>query len=125
MQTFGSVEKYWDEAEIECRVDNEKSIYLSAEGLVFPCCWTANQLYSSTTQARANAVWDLLETLPQKEATLSARESSIRQIIDGEFFQKILPETWSKKSVATGKLQVCAKTCGKCVKPFESQFVSR
>jgi MoaA/NifB/PqqE/SkfB family radical SAM enzyme len=124
VQGFGSVEKYWDEAEIECRVGAEKSIYVSAEGLIFPCCWTANQLYSSSTQSRANAVWKLLETLPLQEQSLSAKTVSLKGIVEGDFFQSVLPETWNKKSVAEGKLQVCAKTCGKCVKPFESQFVS-
>jgi MoaA/NifB/PqqE/SkfB family radical SAM enzyme len=122
VRDFGSVENYWDQTEIDCRVGLEKSIYISAEGLVFPCCWTANQTYS-IKNPRQSSVWKILETLPEKEKSISAFHKPLSEIIEGRFFQVDLPNSWSRPSVRDGKLQVCAKTCGKCVKPFESQFI--
>ncbi|MFS4459356.1 radical SAM protein [Bdellovibrio sp. HCB2-146] len=126
VEHYGSVAEYWDRAEIQCRVAAEKSIYVSAEGLVFPCCWTAGQLYPSKSPATAenNEVLRLLENMPEKKQSLSALHHSAQEIIEGEFFQSLLPNSWALPSVKSGKLQVCAKTCGACVKPFESQFVS-
>ena len=34
-----------DNAVIKCKVAEEKSLYISAEGVVQPCCWTDGQMY--------------------------------------------------------------------------------
>ncbi len=122
---YGSVMDYWNKTEIQCRVAVEKSIYISAEGLVFPCCWTAGQLYSATTPMSAanNEVWKQIESLSEGKESLSALRYSIESILRGAYFQKTLPESWNAPSLKEGKLQVCAKTCGQTVKPFESQFI--
>lgn len=123
IETHGSVQRYWDSTEIECRTAAEKSIYITAQGLVFPCCWTANQLYPGWRPPQSTQIWALLEKLPKGVDSLSALNSDVKQIIEGDFFQKELLSSWERKPVAHGRLQVCAKTCGKNVKPFESQFL--
>ena len=32
------LEKYFDNVQISCKVAAEKNMYISAEGLVLPCC---------------------------------------------------------------------------------------
>lgn len=123
VEAFGSVQNYWNTTDIECRTAAEKSIYVTAQGFIFPCCWTANQMYPSWLPPKKSQIWSLFDKLPAGVTALSALEFSVKDIIEGVFFQKDLPQSWQKQSIEEGRLQVCAKTCGKCVKPFESQFV--
>lgn len=117
---FGSMESYLDQTEIDCKVIKESSLYISSEGLVFPCCWTANQLYLWYMPERTGQIWNLVEKHGGKRA-LSALENPIQDIISGPFFSS-LKEQWSCPSMKKGKPKVCAKTCGTLFDQFRDQY---
>lgn len=121
VQKYGHIEKYLEATEVDCKVAAEKSIYVSAEGLIFPCCWTANQLYPWYFKPRSSQMWDMLNKLPLKEKSISALEFGAKEIIEGEFFKSVT-DSWSLPSIKAGKLKTCAKTCGKEFDPFREQF---
>ncbi len=121
VKRYGHLEKYLDQAVISCKVDVDKSVYVSAEGQVFPCCWTANQLYPWYFKPRSSQMWSLIDQLEHKEKSISALESSVAEIVDGPFFEKI-QNSWNQSSISSGKLKPCAKTCGKEFDPFKAQF---
>ena len=114
------MEKYWDTASIKCKVAEEKSLYVSAEGIVQPCCWTAGQMYVWYWHPESIQVWDLINAVGKDN--LNAKKTSLQGIVDGLFFQTLLPESWKKTSCADGKLAVCAKTCGGKYDAFTEQF---
>jgi len=120
----GSLHKYLNQTPIDCKVVNEKSLYISAEAFVFPCCWTANQLYPWYFKKRSSQIWSLIEKLPEKEQSLNAKKHSLQKIIEGDFFQSLIPDSWRGKDITQDKLRVCAKTCGKDFTPFADQFLS-
>lgn len=119
----GSIHAYLNQTSIKCRVQQEQSLYISAEAFVFPCCWTANQLYPWYFKERSSQIWKIINTLPKKEQSISAKQTSIQKIIEGEFFQKLIPKTWQGTDINTNKLRVCAKTCGQKFTPFADQFL--
>lgn len=121
VKKYGHIENYLDTTQVSCKVDAEKSIYVSGEGHVFPCCWTANQLYPWYFRPRSSQMWKIIDELDQKTDSISALVQPIESIIDGPFFQKI-EASWAKPSIAQGKLKPCAKTCGKEFDPFREQF---
>ena len=121
--TYGSLREYLNQTPVKCRVSEEKSIYISAEALVFPCCWTANQLYPWYFKKRSSQVWKLILNLPEKEKSLCAKTHSIESISQSDFFQKIIPKSWEGKDIAKDKLKVCANTCGQKFTPFSDQFI--
>jgi MoaA/NifB/PqqE/SkfB family radical SAM enzyme len=121
IQKYGHLEKYLDQTRIECKVDAEKSVYVSAEGFVFPCCWTANQLYPWYLEPRSSQMWKLIESLPNKVSSISAKVLQLQEIVEGDFFKKI-ENSWSLTSTKLGKLKPCSKTCGKEFDPFRAQF---
>ena len=45
INSIQDIEKFYDSCSIKCNSAINKSIYVSAEGLVTPCCWTALSLY--------------------------------------------------------------------------------
>jgi len=114
------VEKVWDEAVIKCKVAEEKSVYISAEGIVQPCCWTAGQMYVWYWTPKGGQIWNAIDSVGKDK--LNAIEHSLEEIINGEFFQEVIPNSWDKPSCADGKLAVCAKICGTKYDAFSEQF---
>lgn len=121
---YGSFDAYLDQTEVQCKVGQEKSLFVSAEGLAFPCCWTAIQLYPWYSKPNSNQMWKLIGELPREKNSLSALEYKLEEIVGGSFFQKLLPESWSKPSLAEGKMKVCSRICGKEFDPFRDQFAA-
>ena len=114
------MEKYWDIAEIKCKVAEEKSVYVSAEGIVQPCCWTAGQMYVWYWSPKGGQIWNLIDKVGKDN--LNAIHHSLESIVNGPFFQDDIPNSWNKPSCADGKLAVCAKTCGAKYDAFTEQF---
>jgi MoaA/NifB/PqqE/SkfB family radical SAM enzyme len=102
---------YQAEAEITCKAVAHRRLYVSAEGLVFPCCWTG-ALYPPGRPAGTAQVWDLIRRLPEGKASLDARRTSIEDIVRGPFFQELVPSGWPRRSVADGRLEPCVRACG-------------
>ena len=119
---YGSIYNYLNQTKVQCRVSKEKSLYVSAGGFVFPCCWIANQLYPWYFKKRSSQVWKFIDQLPEKENSLNGKIHPIEKIIQGDFFQTLVPESWNKKDITKDKLLVCAKTCGKKFTSFDDQF---
>ena len=114
------MEKYWDEVPIKCKVAEEKSIYVTAEGYLQPCCWTAGQMYVWYWKNRGGQIWSAIDEAGLD--TLDLKKHSLRDAIEGRFIQDIVPSSWTKPSCAEGKLAVCAKTCGTKYDAFAEQF---
>ena len=54
-EQYGTIEKYYDVAPIECLYKNEfRRIYVNAYAQVFPCCYLANKYYRIAQQK-----WDM------------------------------------------------------------------
>lgn len=122
--TDKSLYEHFNQTSIVCKVAAEKSIYISAEGYAFPCCWLANQLYPWYLREREGQVWQFIDSLPDKEQSLSLKVRPLKDIVESLFFQKSVPESWRGKDIKKDRLQVCAKTCGKIFDPFRDQFSS-
>lgn len=116
---YGSLNSYLDHTPVRCKVAEEKSVYVSAEGLIFPCCWTANQMYLWYFKEKSTQIWSLVNKVGIEN--ISAKNKSLTEIIDGEFFD-LIRKSWNLNSCGEGKLKVCAKTCGTEFDPFGEQF---
>lgn len=92
---------------ISCNMAQQRAIYISAEGLVFPCCWTG-LIYGETRQG---AIRNMIEQTGGKDA-INAKLHPIDEIIDGAFFRAIMA-SWPSKSLA-----VCAAMCSQIPQRF-------
>jgi MoaA/NifB/PqqE/SkfB family radical SAM enzyme len=111
VEDIKSYEEYLGNTEIGCKVARDREVYVSAQGLAFPCCWTAN-LYPWYQPPPRRGVWRLLQELPDGKRSLDARVHRLEEIVDGPFFQRLIPASWSRPSLDAGRLEVCARTCG-------------
>lgn len=114
------MERYWDTVPVKCKVAEEKSIYITAEGYLQPCCWTAGQMYVWYWNDRGGQIWSAIDKAGLD--SLDLKKYDISDVIEGKFMQEIIPDSWTKPSCAEGKLAVCAKTCGTKYDAFKEQF---
>ncbi|MCC6137320.1 MAG: radical SAM protein [Bdellovibrionaceae bacterium] len=119
VKEFGSFENYLQKTPIRCKVVAEKSIYVSAEGYVWPCCWTGLRMYPWYTKEKGDPIWSLFSSLPEGIEAINLKSKSLESILNGEVFQKIIPDHWKPDK----RLKVCAKTCGQKFDSFAQQFV--
>ena len=109
----------YDKTTIDCKVKKEKSLYVSAEGIIQPCCWVANTMYSWYHMPKRTQIWKYINKVGLNK--LNAKEYSVKDIVDGEYL-KLIQESWNKPSCSQGKLTVCARTCGKDLETFSKQY---
>lgn len=98
---------------IDCRAVHEGMVYVSAEGMVLPCCWLGN-LYPREFPKKRPEVWSLIERLPEKKDSLDGVRHGLRSVVEGPFFQQLIPERWAPADQMADRLLVCARICGKC-----------
>jgi len=85
--------------EIHCKAKKDNSIYVSATGVITPCCWTEMSADVITSSLRTEFL-DKIGSWP------SLKQSTIEEIFSSGFFDKI-KHTWS-----TCGIGVCSKQCG-------------
>ena len=127
IKEFGSLNRYFDKTPIDCKVRRDREVFVSATGLVYPCCWVYDQanrktLYNVTDPFELgveNIIHDIGGT-----HRISAKERSLKDIIEGEFFKRI-EESWNLPGLAKGRLKVCARSCGSQMDMYEKEFENK
>jgi MoaA/NifB/PqqE/SkfB family radical SAM enzyme len=114
-----SIIESYDKTEIDCKVKKEKNLYISAEGLVMPCCWMASTVYSWHHMYKRTQIWKYINKVGIDK--INAHNYTIEEILDGEFFNMV-QASWELPTCSQGKLTVCAKTCGKDLETFSKQY---
>ena len=120
-EKHGSLENYFDNVEISCKVAAEKNMYLSAEGLVLPCCWVAGNMYKWWQKPGQNQVWELIQQSGGKDA-FDAKKHGLRAVLENDYFSHNLVDSWGKPNTHMGKPMVCSQKCGKEFDAFKAQF---
>jgi MoaA/NifB/PqqE/SkfB family radical SAM enzyme len=121
LEKYGSMDAYYDVVPIVCKVKSEGSLFITAEGLAMPCCWTAGRMYKWWHKdPKQEQVWDFIDNVGGKDA-VSAKKHGLRAVFDTGIFDDI-ENSWNTKGCANGKLKVCSMKCGKEFDPFGEQF---
>lgn len=123
-KTYGSMMDYYNQASIKCKVaqnDKNKSMFVTAEGLIMPCCWTAGRMYKWWHKdPKVEQIWDFIDNAGGKEM-LNAKYFGIQGVFDSGIMRNI-QSSWKLKSIKEGKLGVCAMKCGTEFDPYAEQF---
>ena len=120
LRTFGNIDKFYDATKISCKA-LPGNLYISAEGLVMPCCWTAGDMYKGWIKDyKSEQIWQIIESVGGKEK-LDARNGLIN-VFNSGIFNKI-KDSWNIPSCEQGKLKVCSKNCASTFNPHAAQYV--
>ena len=96
----------YEQLQIHCQMLHKDEIYVSSYGWVLPCCYIGEELIDWAKKHRRK---DLLQALGGDMEWYKLTNTSLDNIINS--FNKI-NDSWLMPSYATGKLPVCAETCG-------------
>jgi MoaA/NifB/PqqE/SkfB family radical SAM enzyme len=120
LKKYGSMDAYYDAAPIICKVKKENSLFITAEGLALPCCWTAGRMYKWWNEnPYQEQIWRFIDLSGGKEK-LDARKG-LKNVFGTGIFNRI-EKSWNINSCSSGKLKVCAMKCGAEFDPFAEQF---
>ena len=120
LEKYGTMEKYYDAVPIKCKVKEEGSLFITAEGLALPCCWTATRMYKwYHKDPTTEPIWRYIEEVGGKQ-NLNAKDG-LHKVFETGIFNNI-QNGWSKPSCADGKLSVCSEKCGIEFDPFKAQW---
>jgi MoaA/NifB/PqqE/SkfB family radical SAM enzyme len=121
-KSYGSMRNYYDSCKITCKAIEKKEIFITAEGLLMPCCWTAGRMYKWWHKDyRVEQIWDYIDAAGGKDA-ISVITNSIENVMNGSLLDNI-EMSWYKNSINDGKLVVCAMKCGDEFDPYGAQFI--
>ena len=115
-EKYGSMENYLDQVKINCKVQKQNELYISAEGIVLPCCWLAGQMYKWYLPKEYSEIWNFVD-----REIHNINNSSLQNIFHTGLFDEI-QESWGKKSIEDGKLKTCALKCGVELDQFGDQY---
>jgi MoaA/NifB/PqqE/SkfB family radical SAM enzyme len=103
-------EKRLGECDIDCQALSASRIFISSEGLVFPCCYTGGKYYEPDNEV----------SLPLKifidsygKENISLRHNTLKDIIDGELFTNGWIDTFKDRNIRNKRLRICSEFCGK------------
>ena len=95
----GGKEQYVRTTEINCEYQRRKDIYISADGLIFPCGYLAS----------IHTGYDFLPSLERwgGKEMLDPLVHSLRGVVEGPVFEKI-SQSWTNDE----RMPKCALSCG-------------
>ena len=121
-KTYGSMTEYYNSCSIRCKAIEKAEIFITAEGLLMPCCWTAGRMYKWWHKDyRVEQIWDHIDAAGGKDG-INVLTHGLESVMNSGILQSI-KSSWDRTSVADGKLGVCAQKCGSEFDPFGAQFV--
>jgi hypothetical protein len=122
IEKYGSMAAYYDSCNIDCKVMKDMSIFITAEGLLMPCCWTAGRMYKWWHEdPTVEQIWDHINAAGGKQG-ISVIANTLEHVINSNTILTSIENSWDKPSLATGKLPVCANKCGTEFDAFLEQY---
>lgn len=110
--------EFYDTAPIDCKVKKINEIFISAEGLMLPCCWVAGKMYDyDLVNYKDDQVWSAIGD----KSLIDCKIYGIKGAMESGLLQRI-EQSWTKKSVEEGKLKICTRMCNVDFDLFRSQY---
>jgi hypothetical protein len=107
---------------VRCRWQEDKRLLVNPDGQAMPCCYLANLYYQSalfTKNERQDELFEghkaqfnhpVMTEYFKREKELNVFYTTMEDILDNEWFTKILPESW--ESEETIHIQ-CKRMCSR------------
>jgi MoaA/NifB/PqqE/SkfB family radical SAM enzyme len=120
-KSYGSMRDYYDKCSINCKAIEKKEIFITAQGSLMPCCWTAGRMYKWWHKdPKVEQIWDHIDHAGGLD-NINVIENDLADVMNSGILQSI-ENSWNQSAVSEGKLGVCAMKCGTEFDPFAEQF---
>jgi len=115
-KTVENYKEIFKTATISCEVEKTKSIYIDAQGFLWPCCFVGAVPYIHTkpdqlVHSFQNDSYTTFQTVMEQFGGVerfNLRDRTIEEIVDSNEWQTVWNENFTKNT-----LRVCTRTCGK------------
>lgn len=104
------IENHFNELDISCSAIDDSSVYISSEGLVYPCCHLASLMLLPDDFLPPQYDWIPVSKSKFVRDDISLYNRSIEEVFESETY-KMLKEGWHQ-TVAKGRNPMCALICG-------------
>jgi MoaA/NifB/PqqE/SkfB family radical SAM enzyme len=114
---YNNFKNYLQTTEINCHEKAAKQIYISAEGLVFPCGWIHDRMYGYEAEQHSDhdKLYDIIDRAGGMKM-LNLNYTNLNSIVSGEFF-RLFQDSWTNNS----RLERCSLICGTELNGIKSQ----
>lgn len=102
-------EKKLSACDISCEAIADRKIFITSDGLVFPCCYTAGIYYDSHSQM-STPLHNFINDYGKENISLP--HQSLKDIIDGDMFTNKWIETFADRDIRNKRLKACSVFCG-------------
>jgi hypothetical protein len=102
----------YDTCQISCKAQREygKEIFVDNYGRVMPCCYIGTHLNGTYEDAKTLQLHKHMNDYGWDHFSLELH--SLEEILDGGHLDKVFADSWSKPSIAEGKMLYCSDVCG-------------
>jgi len=101
---------------INCKVlgqpenpEDKHEIYVTAQGLVMPCCWIGTIYYVPSNWFEIIQIQQVIKKFGEDK--ISLYKHTLEEVYNSGYFD-IFKNGWNKDNIRCGKLGYCATTCG-------------
>ena len=94
---------------VSCKAIEKTSIYIAANGEVYPCCFLGHS--PRTYKGGIQGIDQIKKLLEDNGIQNNAKDRSLEECVN---WFDLIEDTWSKSSFADGNMLICSKSCGKC-----------
>lgn len=100
-------QNYLKYAMIDCKAKRQYTIYISAEGDVFPCGWLSDRMYGFESESHSDnqTMLGIIESIGGR-SKINLHQTSLNDIVFGSWFDAI------EHSWGTNSIHRCAHMCG-------------
>ena len=88
---------------------DKHEIYVTAQGLVMPCCWIGTIYYVPSNWFEIVQIQQVIKKFG--EDNISLYKNTLEEVYNSGYFN-IFKDGWEKDNIRCGKLGYCATTCG-------------
>ena len=124
-RTAASKAEFYNLTKIKPKCVEKQEIYVSARGLILPCCWVGGTLYrwDAEDPTKGSQIWGYINYAGGPDAINALKPwNTIESILnEGNFFSNI-KDSWTLPSIEQGKLDVCTRMCAKGLDKFAAQW---
>lgn len=108
---LGALETLYDNKKIKCLMHTEfgSEIFVSAEGILFPCCFVGVSYTSSNANFIDNQIRSNIEN---HYDSLDLNKKNIEEVLSSEILDDIFTKSWDIEKISLGKMALCSATCG-------------
>ena len=97
------MDDYYNSVPIQCKVKEEGNLFITAEGIALPCCWTAGRMYKWWhSDPKIEQIWEYIDAVGGKDA-INVKLNPLKSVFDTKIFNNIEAVSYTHLTLPTNR----------------------